>query len=133
VTKISTVDMMLVDDLFQGDSAGYVLDFSNSTFARFFTHELDGDIYNDAYAKNGTSKANRLLCYLQTVDAKAAAQALRTLWPEGEMWCQELEHYHNPLAANPIPFDLLPGATHWQNSTERSFVRLFGRTLFYHR
>jgi hypothetical protein len=21
--------------------------------------------------------------------------------------------FHNPLAANPIPFDLIPGATHW--------------------
>jgi hypothetical protein len=35
------------------------------------------------------------------------------MWPGGEAWCQELEVYHNPLAAHPIPFDLLPGATHW--------------------
>ena len=35
------------------------------------------------------------------------------LWPGGEAWCQELEVFHNPLAAYPIPFDLLPGATHW--------------------
>lgn len=35
------------------------------------------------------------------------------LWPDGETWCQELEFFHNPLAANPIPFDLIPGATHW--------------------
>ena len=35
------------------------------------------------------------------------------LWPFGEAWCQELEFFHNPLAANPIPFDLIPGATHW--------------------
>jgi len=35
------------------------------------------------------------------------------LWPWGEAWCQELEVYHNPLATNPIPFDLIPGATHW--------------------
>jgi len=33
------------------------------------------------------------------------------MWPGGEAWCQEL--YHNPLAAHPIHFDLLPGATHW--------------------
>jgi hypothetical protein len=25
----------------------------------------------------------------------------------------ELEVFHNPLAARPIPFDLIPGATHW--------------------
>ncbi len=35
------------------------------------------------------------------------------LWPWGEAWCQELEVFHNPLAAHPIPFDLIPGATHW--------------------
>lgn len=35
------------------------------------------------------------------------------LWPWGEAWCQELEVYHNPLAAHPIPFDLISGATHW--------------------
>jgi hypothetical protein len=35
------------------------------------------------------------------------------LWPWGEAWCQELEIYHNPLATHPIPFDLIPGATHW--------------------
>jgi hypothetical protein len=35
------------------------------------------------------------------------------LWPWGEAWCQELEVFHNPLATHPIPFDLIPGATHW--------------------
>jgi len=35
------------------------------------------------------------------------------LWPWGEAWSQELEVYHNPLARHPIPFDLIPGATHW--------------------
>lgn len=35
------------------------------------------------------------------------------LWPGGEAWCQELEVYHNPLATQPVAFDLLPGATHW--------------------
>lgn len=37
----------------------------------------------------------------------------QALWPWGEAWCQELEVYHNPQATNPIPFDLIPGATHW--------------------
>lgn len=36
-----------------------------------------------------------------------------SLWPHGEMWCQELEVFHNPAAAYPLPFGLLPGATHW--------------------
>ncbi len=37
----------------------------------------------------------------------------QSLWPWGEAWCQELEIFHNPQAMHPIPFDLIPGATHW--------------------
>ncbi len=39
----------------------------------------------------------------------------QALWPWGEAWCQELEVFHNPQATHPIPFDLMPGATHWFN------------------
>jgi hypothetical protein len=35
------------------------------------------------------------------------------MWPRGEQSCQELEVFHNPIAAHPIDFELLPGATHW--------------------
>lgn len=107
MTKISTVDMMLVDDLFQGDSAGYVLDFSNNTLTRFFAHELGVDIYSDAYAKNGTSKANRLRCYLQTVDAKAAAQALRALWDYREALHQRFEQTDKVPNSRTRLFDLV--------------------------
>ena len=37
----------------------------------------------------------------------------QALWPWGEAWCQEIEVFHNPQAKHPIPFDLIPGATHW--------------------
>src|SRR6266849_3953633 len=78
-THLSTIDMLLVKDLFQGDP-GYVLDFSNATMADFFARELGVDIYANAYSKNGTSKFNRLRCYLQEADSKAAARALTALW-----------------------------------------------------
>ncbi|MBV5266500.1 hypothetical protein [Pinisolibacter aquiterrae] len=42
-----------------------------------------------------------------------ASDEYQALWPWGEAWCQELEVFHNPLATRPIPFDLIPGATHW--------------------
>lgn len=42
-----------------------------------------------------------------------ASPEYESLWPWGEAWCQELEVFHNPLATHPIPFDLIPGATHW--------------------
>lgn len=38
---------------------------------------------------------------------------MRRLAVIAQAWCQELEVFHNPQAANPIPFDLIPGAIHW--------------------
>lgn len=46
-------------------------------------------------------------------DLSVDSPEYQALWPWGEAWCQELEVFHNPKAANPIPFDLIPGATHW--------------------
>lgn len=52
---------------------------------------------------------------LEPIDFKlsVASDEYQALWPWGEAWCQELEVFHNPLATHPIPFDLIPGATHW--------------------
>lgn len=52
---------------------------------------------------------------LEPIDFKlsVASDEYQSLWPWGEAWCQELDVFHNPLAARPIPFDLIPGATHW--------------------
>jgi hypothetical protein len=77
--NIRTVDMMLLDDLFEM-RGGYVLDFSDRTFGRFFAEELNLDINDPAYSKNGSSKAKRLRCFLQTVDNAAALRALNALW-----------------------------------------------------
>jgi hypothetical protein len=57
MAKIGIIDMMLVNDLFQRE-AGNILDFSNQRLAEFFASELGVDIYAEAYAKNGSSKAN---------------------------------------------------------------------------
>jgi hypothetical protein len=38
----------------------------------------------------------------------------RGLWPQRyEPWSAELEVFHNPFARHPVPFALLPEATHW--------------------
>ncbi|MBL8255962.1 MAG: hypothetical protein JNJ62_05130 [Pseudoxanthomonas mexicana] len=52
---------------------------------------------------------------LEAIEFKAdiLSDEYTALWHGGECWCQELEIYHNPLATNPFPHDLLPGATHW--------------------
>lgn len=46
-------------------------------------------------------------------EMSVASDEYDALWPWGEAWCQELEVFHNPLATYPVPFDLVPGATHW--------------------
>lgn len=48
-----------LEDLFEM-AGGYVLNFSNSTFARFFDEEVTKDIYGGAYSDHGSSKANHL-------------------------------------------------------------------------
>ena len=52
--------MRLIDDLF-GMGSGYVLDFSDKTFAAFFREEISVNIDEQRYSADGTSKAKRLL------------------------------------------------------------------------
>ncbi|MEP3639039.1 MAG: restriction endonuclease [Paracoccaceae bacterium] len=68
----------------RGEAKGYVLDFSNRTFADFFVRQLDIDIDAPIYATNGTSKGKRLECFLGKVDDQTAAGTLRVLWDHRE-------------------------------------------------
>ena len=61
------MDIPIIDTVF-GMESGYVLNFSNRTFANFFLEELGVDIYDDRWAAQGNSKANRLRCYLRRAD-----------------------------------------------------------------
>lgn len=79
MSRLTTIDMMLINQLFESD-AGYVLNFSNKTFAEFFANDLFIDIYDPKYERSGTSKMNRLRCFLQTIDAPTAVRTLRALW-----------------------------------------------------
>jgi hypothetical protein len=86
MSNLRTLDMQIVDDLFQPPgSAGYVLNFSDKTFRSFFAEELNVDIDDPVYERNGTSKLKRLKCYLQIVSNDAAIAALRALWNYREM------------------------------------------------
>lgn len=77
--NIRTLDMKLVDDLFEM-GGGYVLDFSDRTMATFFAEELNVDIDDPAYQEQGTSKAKRLRCYLNKVDLATSVKTLKVLW-----------------------------------------------------
>lgn len=77
--NIRAIDMMFLDDLFEMGS-GYVLNFSNSTFSRFFADELNVDIDDPIYAEQGGSKGKRLRCFLQKVDVSTVIRTLKALW-----------------------------------------------------
>ena len=59
---------------------GYVLDFSNKTFAEFFDDEFQVDIYDDTYAIGGDSKAKRLRFFIRLSTPRQAGRVLRALW-----------------------------------------------------
>lgn len=77
--NIRTLDMKLVDDLFEM-GGGYVLDFSDRTMSSFFAEELNVDIDDPAYKDFGSSKAKRLRCFLNKVDMPTAVRTLKVLW-----------------------------------------------------
>lgn len=67
-----------LEDLF-GMNSGYVLDFSNSSFARFFEDEVNRDIYGGAYSSNGSSKANHLRSFWSREDDSLVARVIHGL------------------------------------------------------
>lgn len=76
---VRQIDMVLLDDLFEM-GGGYVLDFSDRTMREFFAQELNIDIDDPAYARNGGSKGKRLRTFLTSVDPPTAVRTLRALW-----------------------------------------------------
>jgi len=53
----------------------------------------------------------------------------RGLWPQGyEPWSAELEVFHNPHARYPVPFELLPEATHWFDNDGEQMCSSFYET-----
>ena len=88
--NIRSIDMMFLDDIFDMGS-GYVLNFSDRTFAQFFAGELNIDIDAPVYAQTGGSKAKRLRCFLQTVDKPTVVRTLKALWEYREILRQRSE------------------------------------------
>lgn len=90
MSNIRSIDMMFLDDIFEMGS-GYVLNFSDRTFAQFFAEELNIDIDDSVYAQTGGSKAKRFRCFLQTVDKPTIARTLKALWEYREALRQRSE------------------------------------------
>ncbi|MDI4657531.1 hypothetical protein [Xanthobacter autotrophicus] len=87
ISWIRPIDLRLVNDLVDFiRGRGYVLGFSDSSFAAFFVGELNVDIDDPAYAEQHGSKGKRLRCFLQKVDDASAVQTLRALWEHCAEW-----------------------------------------------
>ncbi len=87
MSSLTSIDKRYFEDLF-GMSSGYVLDYSNATFAEFFRECVQFDIYADKYAINGDSKAKRLRAFWELESDLAVGKVLEALLG---VW-----HYENP-------------------------------------
>lgn len=82
MSSMSTLEKRRFEDLF-GMASGYVLDFSDRTFAQFFKENAGVNIYDDRYKYNGGSKAKRLRAFWEMdedADVGMALKALLDLW-----------------------------------------------------
>jgi hypothetical protein len=84
MARIGMADKLLIEDVFDM-GGGYVLDFSNPTFAQFFMNEVGVNIDETQYFASGSSKAKRLLCFFSLADDKTAAKAIKALWEYREL------------------------------------------------
>lgn len=67
-----------IEQLF-GMGSGYVMDFSNRTFAEFFRENARVDIYAEKYAGNGDSKAKRLRAFIELENDALVGRVLSEL------------------------------------------------------
>lgn len=91
MTNIRSIDMLFLDDLLEMRS-GYVLNFSDRTFAAFFREELNLDIDDPKWSVQGGSKGKRMRYFLQTANKAAVVKALNALWEYREAVRQRCGH-----------------------------------------
>ena len=72
-------EMRILDEVFEM-GGGYVLDFSNRTFAEFFYDELDINIDDPRWDAEGTSKAKRLRFFIRSSEKQVVLKTLLALW-----------------------------------------------------
>lgn len=77
--KLKTSDMRFLDDIFES-GGGYVLDFSNQTFAEFFEDELHINIDDPRWYGGGDSKGKRLRYFLRNNKPEIIVKTLLALW-----------------------------------------------------
>lgn len=116
--QITEPELRIVDRVL-GSASGYVLDFSNRTFAHFFD-DFGVDIDADRFLADGTSKANRLRTFLRTTPPPLTGQVLQSLLERrlerrpADLSDADVAHYRALVArltASPPPKTPLPTAS----------------------
>lgn len=82
MSTLKAIEKRVFEDLF-GMASGYVLDFSNNTFAEFFREAANIDIYSPKYEFNGDSKAKRLRAFWEVEPDTLVGKVLSELL---EIW-----------------------------------------------
>jgi hypothetical protein len=103
MVQLKRTEMRVIEDAFQMHD-GYVLNFSDRTFAEFFKDEFGIEIYDEKYAFNGGSKAKRLRAFVEAEDAYTVWRVLRRLWNHRE----SLTVHSSPIGASEDAKDASP-------------------------
>jgi hypothetical protein len=82
VSSLTSLEKRRFEDLL-GMASGYVLDFTDRTFAQFFRENGGINIYDDRYAYNGESKAKHLRAFWEINDDADVGRTLKALL---ELW-----------------------------------------------
>ena len=79
MANFKSLQMQLLEDVLRM-GGGYVLNFSDRTFATFFQEELSIDIDDPKYSMMGGSKGKRMRYFLQNAPLPIVVRAIKTLW-----------------------------------------------------
>jgi len=82
MANLKPIEKKFFEDIL-GMKSGYILDFTNATFAEFFRDTVNVDIYDDKYAYIGDSKAKRLRAFWEIESDKVVGMILKELL---EIW-----------------------------------------------
>ena len=93
MANLKPAEKKFFEDIF-GMETGYVLDFSNQTFAEFFRDTVGIDIYDDKYSFNGNSKAKRLRVFWEIESDEIVRKVLKELV---EIWKYNQERMGNDI------------------------------------
>ena len=78
MSSLTTIEKRYFEGLF-GMSGGYVLDFTNNSFAQLFSDTVKIDIYDNKYTTYGDSKAKRMRSFWESESDPVVGKVLSTV------------------------------------------------------